>query len=372
MKKIDSARTRKSILKNAHLWIIAVVTLFLTLFYPLWPWREWQFTQGVWGWFPWLSSLYSLALFERSHYLVGSLFLFPIIYATIVFKWRGALIIFLFSLIGLWQTIPSYSTYWRNPETGLANISILLLPALVMIAFNVELELRRKDKKIYQEREKERQIYMAKIIEAQEKERRRLAEELHDQNIQTLLAVASYAESIELLDDNIPDIKKKAALIKNQTRNTVDELRRISTDLRPGILDDMGLPAALKWLANRTAKEKHIQTRIKIDDFKKKLTPLLEVNVFRIVQEALRNIERHANADEVQINLEADTNSIKITIQDNGQGFVLPNKLGNLVTEGKLGLIGVEERVNFLGGKFEIRSKLEEGTSLLIEIPYSC
>jgi len=343
------------------------MTLFLTFFYPLWPWREWEFTQGIWKWTPWLTVFYNVAAFESFHHLIGSLFLFPIIYATVIFRWQGALVVFLFSIIGISSVLP----YYHNVvESMITNISILLLPALVMLAINFELELRRKEKKTYLEREKERQIYLAKILEAQEKERRRLAEELHDQSIQTLLAVASYAESIELSDDNITDIKKKAALIKEKTRDTVADLRRISIDLRPGILDDMGLIAALKWLASRTNKEKHIRTQISINGLKPELNPALEVNVFRVVQEAVQNIERHARATEAFITLDADASSLNILIRDNGKGFNVPRNLANLVSEGKLGLIGMRERVKTLGGNFEIQSRPNQGTSISIKIPY--
>jgi two-component system sensor histidine kinase DegS len=333
----------------------------------LWPWREWQFQSGLWRWMPWLSSFFTVAVFESHNHIIGSLFLVPIIYATIVFRWQGAMVVFLFSLIG----ISSVLSYYRNAmESRLTNIGILLLPAVVMLAVSVELELRRKNKNIYLEKEKERQIYLAKILEAQEKERQNLAEELHDQSIQTLLAVASYAESIELADEDLVEIRKKAALIKEKTRATVDELRRISIDLRPSILDDMGLVPALKWLTSRANKENHVYTQMSINGLKPELPQAIEVHVFRIVQEALRNIERHAKATEAFIILDAGDNSLTILVRDNGQGFILPNKLDNLVTEGKLGIIGMQERVKSLDGTFEIHSSPDQGTSLSIEIPY--
>jgi two-component system, NarL family, sensor histidine kinase DegS len=366
MRDFYSINKNRPVYQSLHFWIIVAITIFLIFIYPLWPWREWQFTDGIWQWLSWLSSLRYLALFESSHHLIGSLFLLPIIYATIVFKWYFALVVFLVSFVGLWNILPGY---WINPDTGLANISILLLPVLVMLAIQVELELRRRDKKDYIERERERQLYLSKITQAQEKERQHLSEELHDQSIQTLLAVASYAESVELSDQDINEIKTKAALIKEQTRSTVDELRRLSTSLRPGILDDMGLIPALKWFTNHIANEKHIQIQLGIKGPKSELTSELELNVFRIVQEALHNIVRHARASEAFINLDMDTEFLKITIKDNGQGFIPPKKFASFVTKGKLGLAGMQERVKSLGGTFEVQSNLDEGTLLIIEIP---
>lgn len=363
----DLANKIVLLIKNPHFWIIAAITLFLLFFYPLWPWREWQVNSGLWRWTPWLSSFFVIAVFEGFYHIIGSLFLIPIIYAIIMFRWQGALAVFLFSLIGI---LPLLSYYRYAIESIMTNIGVLLLPVVVAMAIAVELELRRKNKNAYLEKEKERQAYLEKIIEAQEKERQRLAEELHDQSVQTLLAVASYAESIELADDELTEIRKKAALIKERTRATVDELRRMSIDLRPGILDDMGLFPALKWLISCAGKENHIRKQISITGLKPKLNQAVEVNVFRIVQEALRNIERHAKATEAFIALDIDEKTLNVLVRDNGQGFTIPNKLDYLVTEGKLGIIGMQERVKSLGGTFEIHSRPDEGTSLLIEIPY--
>ncbi|MBN1191903.1 MAG: sensor histidine kinase [Dehalococcoidales bacterium] len=368
MKESSQANIIELTFKNHHFWIILAITVLLIFFYSIWPWREWEFTHGFWKWFPWLSSFYYLAVFESFNNIIGSLFMIPTIYATIIFRWKGALVLFLLALIGIAPILP----YYRNDNGAmLSNISILLLPALVMLVVNFEFELRRKDKMQYLEREKERREYLSKILDAQEKERHRLAQELHDQSVQTLLAVASYAESIELSDENIDEIKKKAAFIKEKTRSTVNDLRQISVDLRPSVLDDMGLISALKWLTSHIIRNSHIRIHTSIKGLKPELSQYIEVNVFRIVQEALYNIERHAKASDVFITLDACTKSLTILIRDNGCGFIVPGKMANLVTEGKLGIIGMRERVRCLGGTFVIQSKPREGTMITIDIPLS-
>jgi signal transduction histidine kinase len=366
MNKPSGVEIRK-LFRNPHFWITIAISLALVFVYHSWPWREWQFSHGILRQFAWLSSLYPLALWEIQHRLIGSLFFIPIIYASISTLWRGGLFMTLFSLLGLTPILASMII-----DRLLSNISLLLLPIAVVLVIKIEFELRSKERRIYIDRERDRQVYLKKILETQEKERQRLAGELHDQSVQTLLAVASYAESMESLNfSNAEEIRTKAELIKEKTRGTVDDLRRICVNLRPSILDHMGLISALKWLANRTTKESRIQVNLKIGSIKPELSPVVEVNLFRIAQEALHNIERHSKATEVFLTLENGQGGLTMTIQDNGQGFILPDKFGELVNHGKLGLIGMQERVRTLEGKFNINSKLGEGTLIQIEIPAS-
>ena len=113
--------------------------------------------------------------------------------------------------------------------------------------------------------------------------------------------------------------------------------------------------------------ESGINTRILINGVRRKLSPQAEVTIFHTMQEALNNIKRHSKAKEAVITWEFATECLKIRIEDNGQGFRPPKKLERLPTRGKLGLIGIQQRVDLLGGTFKIRPRLGEGTSLLIE-----
>lgn len=354
-------------LKSPHFWMVGIVTLALIAVYLAWPWREWVFSQSPWHWFSWLSGLYDLALFELRFRLIGSLFLIPIIYASVRYGWRGSLVVFIVALAGMF---PLLREMWVGADSFLTNVTLLMLPTVVILAAHIELELRQKDKRVFAEREKERQMYLAKILETQEKERQRLAEELHDESIQALVAVASYAEFIESEDvRDVEEIKKRASWIKETTRSTIQDLRRISVDLRPGVLDNMGLVPALKWLTERTSAQHNIHIRLTTNGLDTAITPSMEVTIFRIVQEALQNIVRHSKATEATISLRAEAACLRITVQDNGRGFVPPAKYANLVTQDKLGLVGMHERVRSLGGTFELRSKPGEGTLLCFEIP---
>jgi len=114
--------------------------------------------------------------------------------------------------------------------------------------------------------------------------------------------------------------------------------------------------------------ESDIHARIIVNDVERKLSPQAEIIMFRIVQEALNNIKRHSKANEAVVTLGFNAEYLKITIEDNGQGFYPPEDIDSYAIRGKLGLIGMQERINFLGGTFQIRSRPGAGTSLLIEL----
>jgi len=347
------------IVTNPHFWVIIAITLALICIYQAWPWRE----SNVGPWFPWLSSFYKLAVIEFVNHIVGILFLIPIIYAAIFFSWKGALVVCLLSLLGV---LPIIADMWPNYYL-ITNIAFLLLPLLIVSLATFELEWRRKERKIFAEREEERQVYVSKVLESQENERLRIAQELHDDTIQTLLVIANRAETLFPAGDDMRDVRRNAEWIRDTTLETVEGLRRISLDLRPSILGDLGLVPALRWLVDRMNKESGINTRILASGGRRKLSPEAEVAIFRITQEALNNIMRHSRATKAVVTLEFTPECLKISIADNGQGFRSPKKFDGLASRGKLGLIGMHQRINFLGGTFKIHSKPGEGTLLLID-----
>jgi two-component system sensor histidine kinase DegS len=352
------------ILKSPHFWALLVISLILVLLYQAWPWRPWRFEEGIWQWFSWLSPLYRLAIAEVINRVVGLLFLVPIIYAAVVFSWRGALAAFLMALVGV---LPIMVDIWA-PSSLITNIVLLLLPVLIVSIVSFELAWRRKERKNFAERETERQTYISKILESQENERLRIAQEIHDDTIQTLLVIANRAQNmIPSGDGDTGEVGKNAEWIRDATLQAIEELRRTSLDLRPSVLDDLGLVPALRWLVDKMSKESGINTRILIKGNKRKLLPQAEVTIFRVVQEALNNIKRHSQAKKASVSLEFEEDSLKIMIKDDGKGFHPPRKFDRLAARGKLGLIGMRQRTDFLGGTFRIRSRPGEGTKLLIE-----
>lgn len=209
-----------------------------------------------------------------------------------------------------------------------------------------------------------------KTLMAQEEERKRIARELHDDAAQSILLLSRQLDII--LSEGAGKIPKTAIgeleHIQNIANETYKNLQRYARDLRPSILDQMGLTAALNWLAEELSKELSIKTTVKAD----KLPPLpsqIELAMFRIAQEALSNIRKHAQASEVNIRVKLDSNKIKMTITDNGKGFLTSGLSGDLAREGKLGVLGMEERARLIGGDLQIKSKPGKGTTVFAETP---
>jgi two-component system sensor histidine kinase DegS len=360
MSNIFPLKLSRNIIKSPHFWVILAISLVLIFIYQAWPWRPWN----VEPWFPWLSPLYNLSSVELMSRIIGILFLIPIIYAAIVLSWQGALGAYLLALVSVLPII----TVFRSMNSLITNLVLLLLPVLITSIVVYEMTWRRKERENFAEREAERRVYISKILESQENERLRLARELHDDTIQTLLVIANRAQNlIPAGDGNIREVKRNAEWIRDATLQAVEEVRRASLDLRPSILDDLGLIPALRWLVDRMSQESGINTRILVNGNKRKLSPQAEVTIFRVMQEALNNIKRHSKATEAVVTLKFTPEYLKIIIEDNGQGFYPPKKFARLAAKGKLGLIGMQQRIDFLGGTFKVRSRLGKGTSLLIE-----
>jgi len=218
--------------------------------------------------------------------------------------------------------------------------------------------------------EKERQIqenlhmYVRKVSQAQEDERKRIALELHDDTIQALVVVAR-----ELEDLTSGKTKLSALEIRNEVRKIIEGLRRFSQELRPSILDDLGLIPAVKWLASEMMKNYGIKVKTEITGNQRPLSPELELMVFRIAQEALSNARRHSHAANIVFKLIYNDNNINVIIQDDGKGFDLPDKLSDLTKKGKLGLVGIRERAELSGGTVKIDTKPGKGTTLTIDVP---
>jgi two-component system, NarL family, sensor histidine kinase DegS len=358
---------KKTLTKSVHFWVILVLMLILMAIYRAWPWRPWQFEVGTWQWFSWLSGLYSLAKFELNYRIIGILFIIPIIYVALLFTWKGALIVSLLAIGSVLLTaIPIFST-----NILITNIVLLMTPLLIVLFFTLEQSWRRREKSIFTEREEDRKLYLSRLIESQENERRRIAQDLHDDTIQNLLAISIYARNIaSTMEYDVKEITKNAEQINDITLQTVEDLRRLTFNLRPSILDNLGLLPALRWLADRLQEESHIRTRFYCTGEERKLSPKVELAIFRVVQEVISNIKLHSKAREAIISLKFGSSSLKATIKDDGQGFKVPRRYHLLATTGKLGIVGITERIESVGGSLKIYSKPDRGTTISFEVKY--
>ena len=222
-----------------------------------------------------------------------------------------------------------------------------------------------------QGKERLRAELLAKAIQAQEDERRRIARELHDETGQSLNAMVFGLKAAEAaLSTNPAQAREVVARLKSAVSDTVRELQTIIYDLRPSLLDDLGLTPALRWYAESRLESEGMQVVWNINDEECRLPPEVETALFRIGQEAITNIAKYASASEVDIDLHFEKNRVRLTIKDDGSGFDIKGLLTHPLEDGRgLGLLGMRERVELLRGKFEVASTLGFGTLIRVELP---
>jgi len=218
--------------------------------------------------------------------------------------------------------------------------------------------------------EKGLQMLSSQIIKAQEEERKRISRELHDEASQALIAAKINLDMVKkILPSSWNQVTTRLVETRSLLVNTLKNLRRLSYDLRPSMLDDLGLISALRWYTESYTKRLSIPISFKATALDKRLDLEIETAIYRIVQEALTNIAKYAQAKEVTVSLEKKDSKLIIRVEDNGRGFRLKTSiLGENYNQGS-GILGMKERVYNLGGTFHIESKQGRGTKLLAEIP---
>ncbi len=213
--------------------------------------------------------------------------------------------------------------------------------------------------------------YLSRIIETQENERRRISRELHDEIGQALYAIQF---NLEMVDKDLPHttaaVRARLEEAKFLSSQTLATMRQLSLDLRPTMLDDLGLVPTLRWYIKNFSKRLDIDSDFEAVGLEEKLSPPIETAFYRIVQEALNNIAKHAQADRVEVSLLKRDSRIYASIQDNGKGFDLEKVLHPEAPERGFGIVGIQERVSLLGGRLEIQSRPGFGTLISVEIPY--
>lgn len=213
-------------------------------------------------------------------------------------------------------------------------------------------------------------FYLKEVTRAQEEERTRIARELHDDTIQALVVLSRQLDDIISSGKGLTKEKRlELEGLWQQTNSTIQDVRRLSQDLRPPTLDRLGLLPALEWLVADVSEYSGIAIKAKVIGSERRPPQDVELMLFRIVQEALRNVWRHSQATQAELTVEFDVGRIRIIIADNGQGFELPSSVGDLTRSGKLGLAGMQERARLLGGSVKIESRPGEGTTITFEAP---
>ncbi len=215
-----------------------------------------------------------------------------------------------------------------------------------------------------------RERLLAALVSAQEAERKRIGRELHDEIAQDLAyLVVNLATLGRLTEDD--DLRKKLEFMKERAQQTLESVQRVVLDLRPGMLDDLGLMAAIRWYAQERLEAKGIKVRIEGHGTPVSSSAYTEINIFRIVQEALNNIVRHSEATEASVDLTWNESRLLIEIRDNGKGFDAEAALRRRADNNNFGLLGMRERVEMMDGTLFLDSAPGEGTRIFVEIPFT-
>lgn len=212
---------------------------------------------------------------------------------------------------------------------------------------------------------------LAKAVwKVQEDERRRLARELHDGLGQTLTALTHQLERLrQKLGTDPGEIAAGLADSLETARLALNESRELSRLLRPPVLDDLGLAAALSWLARTLEQRTGLRVELRLDGLGERLDPEIETLVFRLVQEALTNVLRHAGVDRASVEVVRAAGVLELRISDRGRGFDAGAAFGGRETTGGSGLRGMRDRLELFGGRLELASELGRGTAIAASVP---
>ncbi len=287
-------------------------------------------------------------------------------YAVGLEKWNWMLGTGLYIDDILAQTAVANSELKASIDKTFLLVALITVPVIIAVFFTGIL-LNLRERKMADKKLKE---LTQRIIDTQEEERTRIARELHDGISQNLVGVRYVLDlakhRVKSGSNQAFSTIEKGAI---NLQNAIKEVRRISHDLRPSILDDLGLSAALKSLTENFTEHTGIKVNLSTVVFKNLLPVEAKTALYRVAQEALSNIERHSQATEISLNLTSRRNGVAMMISDNGKGFPDSNKQGKFITKG-LGIRNMQERMEYFGGSLTIKSD-RTGTSLIAKIPRS-
>jgi len=296
--------------------------------------------------------------FGIPHFATVGLFLVPVVYAALTFGLGGSL------ATAAWLTTLSVPDLFfvDQPHDRVEDAIQLLIVDAVAIFVGHRVGREQLARVRVEEAQVRLRIYAAKVLEAQEEERRRIAHELHDDPLQTLIYLSRKLESAEA-----GEAEAQAAVLE-ESRDLIGQvaatLRETSQRLRPPSLDDLGLVPALRQLCAQVEERSGLRVGVRMVGSPDRLDPDIELGVFRIGQEALHNVERHAAARRVSLQMNLQPDQLILQVTDDGVGFDVTGD-----GAGTLGIPGMRERAELLDGRLTLLSHPSKGTTVRLELP---
>ena len=315
--------------------------------------------------------LFPLAVktFLTRHAVERIIFVLPVAVATAAFRQKGGIITLILVVLimlprAIWLSI-------SPPDALVETAAAVVLGTLVIRMIEAQArekslhqKLAAKNARLYESM----RFYIRGITRAQEEERRRIARELHDETIQMLIVLSRRIEALISLDPR-SEIAAQLRSIQDLIRDMSGGMRRFVRDLRPPTLDDLGLVSAIRGVTGDVTKKDGIKAELAVSGEERRLAPEEELTLFRITQEALNNVRRHSGASRVLVQLEFHPGKVQVIVDDNGRGFDAPKRMDDLVSTGRLGLVGIDERARTLGGTLAIHSEPGRGTKIIVDVP---
>jgi signal transduction histidine kinase len=261
------------------------------------------------------------------------------------------------------------ATFQQSRRRLAITIGLTIGLGLVLAAFSMRKILGLETETAVRYREisdarAELKLLSARLVEAQEDERRSISRELHDEVGQALTGVLVEMANLSTLirGKDMDRVAAKADEIKKLIENSISVVRNMALLLRPSMLDDLGLVPALQWQAREVSKRSGVWVKVEAEQVSEELPEEHKTCIYRIVQEALHNIVQHAEARNVKVTVRQEPDRLLLTVEDDGKGFQPKQERG-------MGLLGIEERVSYLGGRFVVDSGPGRGTALNISLP---
>lgn len=290
----------------------------------------------------------------RIHLVPEDLLLAPVIYAAWAFGFAGAGITALFTVAI--SVLPQGGLPWWE----ISEVAVIALTAL-LVGFLVDEKIEAHDRA---------RLYANHALRSREDERVRVSRDLHDDTIQKMVMVCRRLDGVRYFSSPLPAAVSDELLgVRTSVEEIASDLRRFARDLRPATLDELGPVASIRQhlagLANRTGAD----ARLEMVGAEQELPPEVGTGVFRIAQEALQNVERHAQANKVLVTVVFSGREVALGIKDNGVGFTAPQSPAAFASSGRLGVLGMFEHADLLGGRLEVKSKPGGGTTVRAFIP---
>lgn len=234
----------------------------------------------------------------------------------------------------------------------------------------MDISERKKIEQALRESEHMLRLLSTRLLEAGDKERSKISKELHDQLGHDLVLLKSRVHSIgKQLQDWQEELKKECENIIAHIELIIENVRRISRDLMPSILEDLGLFASLQWLVENFSKQHAISITLDMEDIDHLFSREVQVNLYRVFQESFTNISKHADAKEVSVEVKKEGGYISFVVKDNGKGFELNKIINRKFNEKGVGLMAMNERMHMMGGTFEVNSLPGKGTTIKFVVP---